>query len=89
VAVTVERINLYQNIAKAFRRKYEFDQMREVPFVRKPDELAFATGHLPARYCQIIKIELSRRGHRTTVLGQVLCPLLQPLGISCRMPHWG
>jgi hypothetical protein len=43
---TVERINLSQNIAKAFQRKCEFDQMREVPFVRKPDELVLATSHL-------------------------------------------
>src|SRR6516165_6523553 len=43
---TVERINLQQNIAKAFRRKCEFDQMREVPFVRMPDQFAFARSHL-------------------------------------------
>src|SRR5215469_12425081 len=43
---TMERINLLENTAKAFRRKCEFDQMRKVPFVRKPDELAFATSHL-------------------------------------------
>src|SRR5262249_23247420 len=45
-SVTVERINLYENTAKASRRKCEFDQMREVPFVRKADDLAFATSHL-------------------------------------------
>ena len=45
-AFTVERINLQQNIAKAFRRKCEFDHMREVPFVRMPDEFAFARSHL-------------------------------------------
>jgi hypothetical protein len=41
---TMERINLLENTAKAFRRKCEFDQMRKVPFVRKPDKFAFATN---------------------------------------------
>jgi hypothetical protein len=40
----VERINLWQNIAKAFPRKCEFDQVWEVPFVRKADKLALATN---------------------------------------------
>ena len=40
----MERINLLENTAKAFRRKCEFDQMRKVPFVRKPDKFAFATN---------------------------------------------
>ena len=31
----------------ASRRKCEFDQMREVPFVRKADDLALATSHSP------------------------------------------
>src|SRR5262249_51232300 len=31
---TVERINCQENTAKAFRRKCEFDEMREVSFVR-------------------------------------------------------
>src|SRR5262249_32828643 len=44
---TVERINLQENTAKASRRKCEFDQMREVPFVRKANDLALATSHLP------------------------------------------
>ena len=43
-SVTVERINLWQNIAKAFPRKCEFDQVWEVPFVRKADKLALATN---------------------------------------------
>jgi hypothetical protein len=32
--------------AKASRRRREFDQMPEVPFVRKADDLALATSHL-------------------------------------------
>src|SRR5262249_32834561 len=40
-SVTMERINLLENTAKAFRRKCEFDQMRKVPFVRKPDQIRF------------------------------------------------
>ena len=32
--------------AKASRRRCEFDQMPEVPFVRKADDLALATSHL-------------------------------------------
>jgi hypothetical protein len=43
---TVERINCQENTAKASRRKCEFDQMWEVPFVRKADDLALATSHL-------------------------------------------
>jgi len=43
---TMERINLLENTAKASRRKCEFDQIREVPFVRKADDLALATSHL-------------------------------------------
>ena len=43
---TVERINLWENAAKASRRKCELDQMREVPFVCKADDLALATSHL-------------------------------------------
>jgi hypothetical protein len=51
---TVERINLWENVAKASRRKCEFDQMREVPFVRKADDLALATSHLAQNpYCLI------------------------------------
>lgn len=43
---TVERINLQENTAKASRRQCELDKMREVPFVRKADDLALATSHL-------------------------------------------
>src|SRR5215472_8853115 len=43
---TMERINLLENTAKASGRKCEFDQKREVPFVRKADDLALATSHL-------------------------------------------
>ena len=43
---TMERINLLENTAKASRRKCEFDQIREVPFVRKAGDLALATSHL-------------------------------------------
>jgi hypothetical protein len=43
---TVECINFKENTAKASRRKCEFDQMREVPFIRKADDLALATSHL-------------------------------------------
>jgi hypothetical protein len=43
---TMERINLQENTAKAFWRKWEFDEMREVPFVPKADDLALATSHL-------------------------------------------
>src|SRR5262249_26559359 len=43
---TMERINLLENTAKASGRKCEFDQIREVPFVRKADDLALATSHL-------------------------------------------
>src|SRR5215471_17945940 len=46
-SVTVERINLWENTAKASRRKCEFDQMREVLFVREAVDLALATSHLP------------------------------------------
>src|SRR5262249_36832074 len=42
----MERLNLLANTAKASRRKCEFDQMREVPFVRKAGDLALATSHL-------------------------------------------
>jgi hypothetical protein len=45
-SVTVERINLWENTAKASQRKCEFDQMREVLFVREADDLALATSHL-------------------------------------------
>src|SRR5215472_14757277 len=45
-SVTVERINLWENTAKASRRKCEFDQMREVLFVREAGDLALATSHL-------------------------------------------
>jgi hypothetical protein len=43
---TVERINLFENTAKAPRRKCEFDQMREVLFVREAGYFALATSHL-------------------------------------------
>ena len=43
---TVERINIWENAAKASRRKCEFDKMREVPFVPKAHDLALATSHL-------------------------------------------
>ena len=43
---TMESINLLENTAKASRRKCEFDQMREVLFVRETDDLALATSHL-------------------------------------------
>jgi hypothetical protein len=43
VSFTVERINFQENIVKAFQWKYEFDQMREVPFVRAAGKLALAT----------------------------------------------
>jgi hypothetical protein len=43
---TMERINLLENTAKAFRRKCEFDQVREVPFVREAGDFALATSHL-------------------------------------------
>jgi hypothetical protein len=42
-SVTVE---LWENTAKASRRKCEFDQMREVLFVREAGDLALATSHL-------------------------------------------
>jgi hypothetical protein len=45
-SVTVEPINLWENTAKASRRKCEFDQMREVLFVREAGDLALATSHL-------------------------------------------
>jgi len=45
-SVTVERIDLKENAAKASRRKCEFDQMREVLFVRQAGDLALATSHL-------------------------------------------
>jgi hypothetical protein len=44
---TMERVNLLENTAKASRRKCEFDQIREIPFVRKADDLALATSHFP------------------------------------------
>jgi len=45
-SIPVERINFLQNTAKAFRRKCEFDQMREVLFIRKADDFALgATSH--------------------------------------------
>jgi hypothetical protein len=44
--LTVEGVKLQENTAKASRRKCEFDQMREVPFVRKADDLALARSHL-------------------------------------------
>jgi len=34
-----------EGTSKASRRNCEFDQMREVLFVRKADDLALATGH--------------------------------------------
>src|SRR5215831_9275977 len=43
---TMESINLLENTAKASRRKCEFDQMREVLFVRQADDLTLATSHL-------------------------------------------
>src|SRR5262249_21341918 len=43
---TMERINLLENTAKASRRKCEFDQIREVPFVRKAGHSALAERHL-------------------------------------------
>src|SRR5262249_38540940 len=43
---TMERINLLENTPKASRRKCEFDQMREVLFVREAGDLALATSHL-------------------------------------------
>jgi hypothetical protein len=43
--VPVERVKLEESAAKAFRRNSEFDQVREVPFVRKAHDLALATGH--------------------------------------------
>jgi hypothetical protein len=44
---TVERANFLDNIAKIFRRKCEFDSMREVPFIPKANGLALATtNHL-------------------------------------------
>jgi hypothetical protein len=43
VSFTVERINFWKNTVKAFQRNYEFDQMREVPFIRTADKLALAT----------------------------------------------
>jgi hypothetical protein len=43
VSFTVERINFCENTVKAFHRNYEFDQMREVPFVRSAHKLALAT----------------------------------------------
>jgi hypothetical protein len=49
VSFTVERINFLKKSVRGFQRKYEFDQMREVPFVRAAGKLAFATdvrGHL-------------------------------------------
>src|SRR5262245_24185533 len=45
-SVTVECINLKEDTAKASRRKCEFDQMREILFVREADDLALATSHL-------------------------------------------
>src|SRR5262249_32946082 len=47
---TVEGVKFWENTAKASRRKCEFDQMREVPFVRKADDLALATSHLAQSY---------------------------------------
>jgi hypothetical protein len=44
--VPVERVKLEEGPAKAFRRNSEFDQVREVPFVRKANDLALATSHL-------------------------------------------
>src|SRR5262245_23380080 len=46
VLFTMESINLLENTAKAFRRKCEFDQIREVPFVREAGDFALATSHL-------------------------------------------
>jgi len=43
---TVERINCQENTAKASRRKCEFDQMWEVPFIPKAEDLALARSHL-------------------------------------------
>ena len=47
---TVEGVKFWENTAKVSRRKCEFDQMREVPFVRKADDLALATSHLAQSY---------------------------------------
>jgi hypothetical protein len=44
---TVECINLKENTAKASRRKYEFDRMREVPLIHIPSDLGLTTAHLP------------------------------------------
>jgi hypothetical protein len=42
----VERVKLWEGTAKAFRWNCEFDQMWEVPFVPKADDLALAMSHL-------------------------------------------
>src|SRR6516162_10352765 len=54
--------NLWENTAKASRRKCEFDQMREVPFVRKADDLAFATSHLAQPLLKARRNEPGREG---------------------------
>jgi hypothetical protein len=47
VSFTMESINLLENTAKASRRKCEFDQIREVPFICKADDFALgAASHL-------------------------------------------
>ena len=60
-AFTVERINLQQNIAKAFRRKCEFDHMRKVPFVPKADDLALAMSH-PAQSSSASRVTAGASG---------------------------
>jgi len=42
----VECVKLQEGTAKASRRNCEFDQMWEVTFVRKANDLALATSHL-------------------------------------------
>jgi len=43
--LTVECIKIYETAAKALRWNREFDQMREVLFVREAGDLALATSH--------------------------------------------
>jgi hypothetical protein len=43
---TVKRVKFLESTAKALRRSREFDQMREVLFVREAGDLALATSHL-------------------------------------------
>ena len=44
--LTVECIKIQETAAKALRWNREFDQMREVLFVREAGDLALATSHL-------------------------------------------